>query len=66
MAGYCDGDFVVTATEKNGTWSWGPIAWGGKGDEPGRFQTAHGIFAYDNHIFVANRENHQVKNPSLY
>mmetsp|Transcript_15024 Transcript_15024/g.44638 ORF Transcript_15024/g.44638 Transcript_15024/m.44638 type:complete len:448 (-) Transcript_15024:173-1516(-) len=60
VAGYCDGDFVVTATENDGNWEWGPLAWGGRGDEPGRFQTAHGIFAYDNHIFVANREAHQV------
>jgi hypothetical protein len=60
VAGYCDGDFVVTASEKGGKWEWGPTAWGGKGDEPGKFQTAHGIFAYDNHIFVANREAHQV------
>ena len=35
-------------------------AWGGKGDEPGKFQTAHGIFAYDGNIFVANREASQV------
>lgn len=60
VAGYCDGDFVVTASEKNGKWEWGPIAWGGKGDELGRFQTAHGIFAYDDSIFVANREKHEV------
>lgn len=60
VAGYCDGDFVVTASEVDGKWQWGPTAWGGKGDAPGRFQTAHGIFAYDDKIFVANREASQV------
>lgn len=39
---------------------WGPTAWGGKGDAPGKFNTAHGIFAWDDHIYVANREAHQV------
>lgn len=60
VMGYCPGDFVLTAHEANGVWQWGPIAWGGKGNEAGRFQTAHGIFAYDGSIFVANREAHQV------
>jgi len=60
VAGYCEGDYVVTASEVDGKWVWGPTAWGGKGDEPGKFQTAHGIFAYDNSIFVANREASQV------
>ena len=54
------GDFVLTATKVDGSWQWGPLAWGGKGDGPGQFNTAHGIFAYDGHIFVANREAHQV------
>lgn len=60
VTGYCDGDFVVSATEKNGQWEWGPHAWGGKGDAIGKFNTAHGIFAHDGSIFVANREAHQV------
>eukprot|EP00039_Didymoeca_costata_P020281 m.340729 g.340729 ORF g.340729 m.340729 type:complete len:435 (-) comp19489_c0_seq1:69-1373(-) len=60
VTGYCPGDFVLTASEENGVWKWGPIAWGGKGKAPGKFQTAHGIFAYDGNIFVANREAHQV------
>lgn len=60
VTGYCQGDFVLTATEENGQWKWGPIAWGGKGSAPGKFNTAHGIFAHDGSIFVANREAHQV------
>jgi hypothetical protein len=58
--GYSKGDFVLTITEKDGTWSWGKLAWGGKGDNPGQFQTAHGIYAHDNHILVANRAAGQV------
>ena len=61
VTGYCDGDFVLTATQgEDGKWAWGPTAWGGKGDGAAQFQTAHGIFAHDGHIFVANREAHQV------
>lgn len=61
VTGYCDGDFVLTAREEaGGTWRWGPLAWGGKGDGAAQFRTAHGIFAHDDHIFVANREAHQV------
>jgi hypothetical protein len=51
---------VLTASESGGKWSWGPTAWGGKGDALGKFNTAHGVFAHDGHIFVANREAHQV------
>jgi hypothetical protein len=61
VAGYCPGDFVVTASrDADGKWTWGPIAWGGKGDGPGRFRTAHGISAIGGSIYVANREAHQV------
>lgn len=58
--GYSKGDFVMTIKEKGGVWSWGKLAWGGKGNNPGQFQTAHGIYAYDNHILVANRAAGQV------
>jgi len=58
--GYSKGDFVMTIKEKGGVWSWGKLAWGGKGDNPGQFQTAHGIYAHDNHIMVANRAAGQV------
>ena len=58
--GYSDGDFVMTIKEKNGVWSWGKLAWGGKGDKPGQFQTAHGIYAHKKHILVANRAAGQV------
>ncbi len=58
--GYSKGDFVLTITEKNGSWDWGRLAWGGKGDQPGQFQTAHGIYAHEDHIFVANRAAGQV------
>ena len=60
VTGYCDGDFVLTAREEGGAWRWGALAWGGKGDGAAQFRTAHGIFAHDGHIFVANREAHQV------
>ena len=58
--GYSKGDFVMTIKEKGGNWNWGKLAWGGKGDNPGQFQTAHGIYAHDNHILVANRAAGQV------
>ena len=58
--GYSKGDFVLTIKEKGGVWSWGKLAWGGKGDNPGQFQTAHGIYAHGNHILVANRAAGQV------
>ncbi len=58
--GYSKGDFVMTIKEKNGVWSWGKLAWGGKGDKPGQFQTAHGIYAHENKILVANRAAGQV------
>jgi hypothetical protein len=60
MPGYCDGDFVLTATTNGTGWAWASTAWGGRGIGPGRFQTAHGIFAHDDHIFVANRAAHEV------
>ena len=58
--GYSAGDFVMTIKEKKGVWSWGKLAWGGKGDNPGQFQTAHGVYAHDNHVLVANRAAGQV------
>lgn len=58
--GYSKGDFVLTIVEKDGSWAWGDLAWGGKGDEPGQFQTAHGVYAKDDHILVANRAAGQV------
>lgn len=58
--GYSKGDFVMTIKEKNGVWSWGKLAWGGKGDNPGQFQTAHGVYTHDNHVLVANRAAGQV------
>lgn len=57
---YCAGDFVLTIKETDGVWGWAKVAWGGKGDKPGQFKTAHGVFAHEGHIFVANREAHQV------
>ncbi|MGB1361972.1 MAG: hypothetical protein ACPH28_03480 [Flavobacteriaceae bacterium] len=58
--GYSKGDFILTIEENNGTWTWGDLAWGGKGDNPGQFKTAHGVYAHKNHIFVANRAAGQV------
>ena len=58
--GYSKGDFVLTLKEKDGVWNWGKLAWGGKGDNPGQFQTAHGIYAHEGHIYVANRAAGQV------
>jgi len=60
VTGYSPGDFVLTAEENNGVWSWGKLAWGGKGSKPGQFNTAHGVYAHEDHIYVANREAHQV------
>jgi len=58
--GYSNGDFILTIEENNGIWNWGDLAWGGKGDNPGQFKTAHGVYAHENHIFVANRAAGQV------
>jgi len=58
--GYSKGDFVLTIVEQDGSWDWGKLAWGGKGNAPGQFQTAHGIYAHDGHILVANRAAGQV------
>lgn len=58
--GYSKGDFILTIEENNGSWSWAGLAWGGKGDQPGQFKTAHGVYAHENHIFVANRAAGQV------
>ena len=58
--GYSEGDFILTIEEKNGVWSWGNLAWGGKGNLPGQFQTAHGIYAHENHIYVASRAAGEV------
>jgi hypothetical protein len=38
----------------------GPVAWGGKGDGPAQFKTAHGVFAHESHVYVADREHHAV------
>lgn len=58
--GYSKGDFVMTIVEKDGSWDWGKLAWGGKGNAPGQFQTAHGIYAHEGNILVANRAAGQV------
>ena len=58
--GYSKGDFVLTIVENGGSWDWGKLAWGGKGTAPGQFQTAHGIYAHEGHILVANRAAGQV------
>lgn len=58
--GYSAGDFVMTIQENDGVWSWGKLAWGGKGDNPGQFKTAHGVYAHGKHILVANRAAGQV------
>ncbi len=58
--GYSKGDFVLSIKEENGVWSWNDLAWGGKGDTPGQFRTAHGVFAYKHHVYVANRAAGQV------
>ena len=60
VTGYCDGDFVLSAHKVDGKWQWGPVAWGGKGDGPAQFKTAHGVFAHESHIYVADREHHAV------
>ena len=52
--GYSKGDFILTIEENNGIWSWSDLAWGGKGDMSGQFQTAHGIYAHENHILSPN------------
>jgi len=58
--GYSAGDFILTIEENNGSWRWGELAWGGKGEMPGQFQTAHGVYAHEDHILVASRAAGQV------
>ena len=58
--GYSKGDFILTIEENEGSWNWGKLAWGGKGDNPGQFKTAHGVYAHEGHILVANRAAGQV------
>lgn len=58
--GYSKGDFVLTIVEQDGSWTWGKLAWGGKGNAPGQFKTAHGVYAHEDHILVANRAAGQV------
>jgi len=60
VTGYSKGDFVLVAEEKDGLWVWSNLAWGGKGNEPGQFQTAHGITAYEGFLYVGNRAAQQV------
>ena len=62
VTGYCDGDFVLSASmgDDDGRWAWGPVAWGGKGDGAGQFRTAHGVTCHNGHVYVANREAFQV------
>ena len=58
--GYSAGDFILTIEENNGSWRWGELAWGGKGEMPCQFQTAHGVYAHEDHILVASRAAGQV------
>jgi hypothetical protein len=60
VTGYSDGDFCLAIEEKAGKWQWGPYAWGGKGSAAGKFTTAHGIFAYKDSLFIANRNACEV------
>jgi len=58
--GYSQGDFMLTIEEREGSWSWGRLAWGGKGNAPGQFQTAHGVFTHQGKIYVANRAKGEI------
>lgn len=58
--GYSRGDFILTIKEENNSWSWNNLAWGGKGNAPGQFQTAHGITSYDGSLLVANRAAEEI------
>lgn len=58
--GYSTGDFILTIEEREGSWTWSNLAWGGKGKAPGQFQTAHGIFAHEGQLLVANRAAGEV------
>jgi hypothetical protein len=60
VTGYSRGDFVLTLEEKDGTWAWGTVAWGGRFPIQGIFNTAHGIYAHEGEIYVANRQAFQV------
>ena len=60
VTGYSKGDFVLTLEEQNGKWAWAKLAWGGRGKNPGQFQTAHEVYAHEGYIYVANRAAFQV------
>lgn len=36
-------------------------SWGTPGHRPGQFWTPHGVWVYDDHVFVADRENHRLQ-----
>ncbi len=65
VTGYSPLDYVLTAkVEGEGAFdtSWTDLAWGGKGDEPGQFQTAHGITNTPdgNGVAIANRADDKI------
>ena len=60
VTGYSRGDFVLTLEEKDGKWDWGSLAWGGRQGVSGIFSTAHGVYAHEGNIYVANRQAFQV------
>lgn len=64
--GYSKLDYVLTAkveSESPFKASWGTLAFGGKGDEPGQFGTGHGITVVPGgkSIAVADRPNSEVE-----
>jgi hypothetical protein len=69
--GYCNLDYVLTARvtiENNVQAAWNDLAWGGKGDGIGQFQTGHGITKPPGQVRldVADRPNSRFERFTRY
>jgi hypothetical protein len=69
--GYCNLDYVLTARvtpQRRFEAAWNDLAWGGKGDEIGKFRTGHGITKHPGivRLDVADRPNSRFERFSRY
>ena len=67
--GYCGLDFVLTARVSNPSQAvWNDLAFGGRGDGPSQFQTAHAITVYPGaqQLSIADRRHSEIKRFTRY